>query len=178
MFIEDCCRYRALIGNVARGGLCKTMMDTYAGPTPPEPAALLDSHLDRVLKKDYDAEEVASFSAEASGKGTNVLGLGGPLWDEVTKSIEAGKHPDNLWDKLDAVILNSLIKSYGDAWREHSSYRKLCQFLYIQSRPVVEDDFTLFRVLGRGGFGMVNGCKRCTSGKVRYLACFLLLHGH
>lgn len=31
---------------------------------------------------------------------------------------------------------------------------------------MTEDDFALFRVLGRGGFGMVNGCKKCTSGKL------------
>ena len=172
MFIEDCCRYRALIGNVSRGVLCKTMIDTYGGSTAPAAADLLDSHLDRVLGKDYDAEEVSSFSAETAGKGTNILGLGGPLWDEVTKSIEEGKHPDDLWDKLDAVVFDGVIKSVGKEWKDHVTYKKLCQFLYIQDAPVDEDDFGLFRVLGRGGFGLVNGCKRCTSGKVRLFACF------
>ena len=172
MFIEDCCRYRALAGNISRGILCKTMIDTFSGPTAPAPAELLDSHLNRVLEKDYNAEEVASFSVEAAGKGTNVLGLGGPLWDEVTKSIEEGNHPDDLWDKLDTVVFDGIIKSEGEKWKEHATYEKLCQFLYIQSKPVREDDFGLFRTLGRGGFGLVNGCKRRASGKVRYFACF------
>ena len=39
-------------------------------------------------------------------------------------------------------------------------FEKMCQFLYLQEAVVNEDDFALFRVLGRGGFGMVNGCKK------------------
>jgi beta-adrenergic-receptor kinase len=34
----------------------------------------------------------------------------------------------------------------------------------IFTRTLTEDDFSLFRVLGRGGFGLVNGCKKCDSG--------------
>jgi beta-adrenergic-receptor kinase len=36
----------------------------------------------------------------------------------------------------------------------------------ITERTVVEEDFAIFRVLGRGGFGLVNACKRCTTGKL------------
>ena len=175
MFIEDCCRYRALVGNVSRSILCKTMIDTYSGPAPPEPSDLTDSHLDRALRKKFKAEEIASFSAEAGGKGTNVLGLGGPLWDEVSKSVDEGNHPDDLWDKLDAVIFDCIVKAEGEKWRQHWTYEKLLQFMCIQNKPVVNDDFGLFRTLGRGGFGLVNGCKRRTSGKVRYFACFVPL---
>jgi beta-adrenergic-receptor kinase len=33
-------------------------------------------------------------------------------------------------------------------------------------QPVVQEDFVLFRVLGRGGFGMVYGCKRAYTGRL------------
>ena len=36
----------------------------------------------------------------------------------------------------------------------------------MTERAVLEDDFAIFRVLGRGGFGLVNACKRCTTGKL------------
>jgi beta-adrenergic-receptor kinase len=36
----------------------------------------------------------------------------------------------------------------------------------LSEKTVIEDDFSLFRVLGRGGFGLVNGCKKATTGKL------------
>lgn len=36
-------------------------------------------------------------------------------------------------------------------------FKQYQSFVYLSKKPVSEDDFTLFRVLGRGGFGQVNG---------------------
>jgi beta-adrenergic-receptor kinase len=36
----------------------------------------------------------------------------------------------------------------------------------LAENKLVEDDFSLFRVLGRGGFGLVSGCKKATTGKL------------
>ena len=38
------------------------------------------------------------------------------------------------------------------------------QVQFLKSHPVNEADFTQFRVLGRGGFGLVYGCMRKTTG--------------
>jgi hypothetical protein len=36
-------------------------------------------------------------------------------------------------------------------------FKKYQQFAFLSKKPVSEEDFVLFRVLGRGGFGQVNG---------------------
>ena len=59
--------------------------------------------------------------------------------------------------------------SSQDPWPQFCNgpaYSKMMKFLCMMTKPVDEDDFALFRVLGRGGFGLVNGCKKCTSGKL------------
>ena len=42
-----------------------------------------------------------------------------------------------------------------------SFHKRFFQFAILMHASEGEDDFALFRVLGRGGFGLVNGCKKC-----------------
>ncbi|CAM9125538.1 unnamed protein product, partial [Ectocarpus fasciculatus] len=51
-------------------------------------------------------------------------------------------------------------------FEESPFYTKYHGFMCLSEATLTEDDFSLFRVLGRGGFGLVNGCKKCTSGKL------------
>mmetsp|Transcript_1378 Transcript_1378/g.1868 ORF Transcript_1378/g.1868 Transcript_1378/m.1868 type:complete len:627 (-) Transcript_1378:303-2183(-) len=71
-----------------------------------------------------------------------------------------------IFDDIEAVLLYELAKNEFTVFKSGESYKKFKQYLYLQHQPVKESDFTLFRVLGRGGFGLVNGCKRCTTGKL------------
>ena len=43
-------------------------------------------------------------------------------------------------------------------------YGRWLQVQCLKAKPVSEGDFTQFRVLGRGGFGLVYGCMRKTTG--------------
>lgn len=72
----------------------------------------------------------------------------------------------NVFDTVEHVIFQYLKDKHMDNFRMSELYTKYFRFLYLQRKPVTEDDFTLFRVLGRGGFGLVNGCKKCTTGKL------------
>jgi hypothetical protein len=74
--------------------------------------------------------------------------------------------PSDLFDRLDAVAFSYLKAKYWAAFQQSELHQKYFGFMCISEKPLTEDDFSLFRVLGRGGFGLVNGCKKCTSGKL------------
>ena len=71
-----------------------------------------------------------------------------------------------MFDPVDEVVFQYLKSKYFASFRDSPNWVKYHQYLLIAEKPVTEDDFLLFRVLGRGGFGLVNGCKRAQSGKL------------
>jgi hypothetical protein len=79
------------------------------------------------------------------------------LLTQSLKKKEASSLPDNLFDKAEAVIMESLRREHWQAFLESKHYAKMRNFLWFQDRPVVPDDFFTMRVLGRGGFGLVTG---------------------
>ena len=79
---------------------------------------------------------------------------------QLTQSLkekEAGSLPDTLFDKAEAVIIETLRREHWQGFKESEKYRRMRNFLWFQDRPVVPDDFFTMRVLGRGGFGLVTG---------------------
>jgi beta-adrenergic-receptor kinase len=110
-----------------------------------------------------DGEEAAA----ASGAVKNAIRCFG---EPVDKIIETVKTPSaittHLFDELDAILFSFLTDKYFDAFKNHEYYQKFLHFMAMTEQPVTDDDFALFRVLGRGGFGMVSGCKRCYSGRL------------
>jgi beta-adrenergic-receptor kinase len=166
LFVEDCCRYRRLYGNVARGSQCNAMIEAFGGSTEVQNIDMLESNLERKIHGSYTDADLEKMTADTIGKGTGPLALGGPLWDEAVAGHGSKNYDDHLWDKLDAVVFKQLSAKVTAGFTASLMYEKMCQFLYLQEATVEEDDFALFRVLGRGGFGMVNGCKKCTSGKL------------
>jgi hypothetical protein len=81
------------------------------------------------------------------------------LLTQSLKKKESSSLPDNLFDKAEAVIMESLRREHWQAFLESEQYAKMRNFLWFQDRPVVPDDFFTMRVLGRGGFGLVTGKK-------------------
>jgi beta-adrenergic-receptor kinase len=63
----------------------------------------------------------------------------------------------SVFDEAERVVMESLGRGYWDAFLASDHYRKLKHFLWYRDRPVVPEDFFVMRVLGRGGFGLVNG---------------------
>jgi beta-adrenergic-receptor kinase len=74
--------------------------------------------------------------------------------------------PLNLFDKLDLIIFCYLKETHWESFKNSGNYIKYFNFLTLSEKPVSENDFSLFRVLGRGGFGVVNGCKKCQTGQL------------
>ncbi|KAL4102408.1 hypothetical protein PRIC1_006153 [Phytophthora ramorum] len=82
---------------------------------------------------------------------------------EKRSSLESKISSLPLFDELEACVLCSLEQFHMKDFRSSAFYKRLIAFLFLQKRRVNEEDFTVLRVLGRGGFGMVNGCIKRTS---------------
>jgi hypothetical protein len=63
----------------------------------------------------------------------------------------------DLFDELELIVMEGLQQEYWNGFLTSKEYRKLLNFWWYRDRKVVEDDFFLMRVLGRGGFGLVHG---------------------
>ncbi|KAG2860676.1 hypothetical protein PC129_g10028 [Phytophthora cactorum] len=57
-----------------------------------------------------------------------------------------------LFDELEACVLCSLEQYHLKNFRSSAFHKRLIAFLFLQKRRVSEEDFTVLRVLGRGGF--------------------------
>ena len=71
-------------------------------------------------------------------------------------------------DALDAVDRATVraLSVYLPSFKRSEECRELLDFYVRQKRPPVTEEFDKFRVLGKGGFGMVYGCKSRTTGKM------------
>jgi len=167
MFIEETARYKGMYGDEARGAQAASIVTNFlTAASHPVPVELTESNLERKLPKKVSASDIPGFVSSTVGKGDNVLTLGGSLVDDVKKAIEDKRFASTLFDKLDCCVLDLLKQDPWPKFIESPNYEKMIKFLFMMTKPVDEDDFALFRVLGRGGFGLVNGCKKCTSGKL------------
>lgn len=98
------------------------------------------------------SERVTAGEAEHSGKDRSTgIGLTTP------PNTEAERYPADLFDVLEAWILEYLRDKLHCGFLLSSHFQEYTRFLHVQQRPVTENDFILFRILGRGGFGAVNG---------------------
>lgn len=66
-------------------------------------------------------------------------------------------YPSDLFDVLEAWVFEHLRGTLHADFLLSGHFQEYTRSLHVQHRPVTENDFILFRVLGRGGFGAVNG---------------------
>ncbi|KAL7541524.1 hypothetical protein ACHAXR_013198 [Thalassiosira sp. AJA248-18] len=81
-------------------------------------------------------------------------------------SLVSNELPENLFDEAEVIVAENLRERYWVGFQSSPYHSKLLNFLWFQDRTVVEEDFFVMRVLGRGGFGLVTACKKGTSGKL------------
>lgn len=70
----------------------------------------------------------------------------------------------SLFDKLELIVFSYMRDKHFDSFQKSPYHSKYLSFMTLSVAHVVREDFLLFRVLGRGGFGIVYGCKKCQSG--------------
>lgn len=100
----------------------------------------------------------------------NILCIGGEPVNSVVSQLPAldanARVSLSMFDRLDAIVFSCLQENFFRGFLTSPEWRKYLSLMLAGQKKVTEADFTLFRVLGRGGFGLVNGCKRNTSGKL------------
>ena len=72
-------------------------------------------------------------------------------------SLVSSTLPENLFDEAELVVAHNIREKYWTGFQSSEHHAKLLNFLWFQDRTVVEEDFFVMRVLGRGGFGLVTG---------------------
>lgn len=98
------------------------------------------------------SEPATAGEAEKSGSDQSAA-----MWLTTPPNAEAERYPADLFDVLEAWILEYLRDKLHCGFLLSSHFQQYTRFLHVQQRPVTENDFILFRILGRGGFGAVNG---------------------
>jgi len=77
-------------------------------------------------------------------------------------SLVSNELPEDLFDKAEAIVAENVRDKHWAGFQKSEYHAKLLNFLWFQDRKVVEEDFFVMRVLGRGGFGLVTGeCIYC-----------------
>ena len=77
---------------------------------------------------------------------------------------ETQKLPVQLFDFLQAVVLEKTRRLYFDDFLKSGEFIKFLQYKILSEQKLGELDFAVFRKLGRGGFGAVYACKRMNTG--------------
>ncbi|ETW04788.1 AGC/GRK/BARK protein kinase, variant 1 [Aphanomyces invadans] len=115
-------------------------------------------------------ELYCTFKCEAA-----LLGVRGDLTEDIGKQLEdanllsgsaTSTLPLTLFDELEACVVSALEHHQMEGFKASAFFKRFMHFLLIQQREIGEDDFSLLRVLGRGGFGMVNGAIKRSTGKL------------
>lgn len=83
-----------------------------------------------------------------------------------TMSLISNRLPGNLFDRAEVLVAERVRERHWAGFQRSTYHDRLLRFLWFQDRTVVEEDFFVMRVLGRGGFGLVTACKKGTSGKL------------
>ena len=129
-----------------------------------EPSSTSEAEND-VVNTDDAAAAAADTTAATNGPASAPSTIDPTVKRRVSET-KIQRLPDNFFDKAEAVVLASIKAKYWDSFDGSEEHTKLMHFLWFQDRKVIEEDFFVMRVLGRGGFGLVNACKKGTSGKL------------
>jgi beta-adrenergic-receptor kinase len=77
----------------------------------------------------------------------------------------------SLFDPIEEVVFSALKTTHGEGFMQSQDCHRYHQFMamlhQVQDHGLEEnEDFFVLRVVGRGGFGLVNACKKATTGKL------------
>lgn len=91
--------------------------------------------------------------------------------DVITKIMKKWKEgtsfDSSIFDEIDCVIFAYLEYKYLCSFLSSTMFHQYCKVKsFAETATISENNFYLFRVLGRGGFGMVSACKGSYTGKL------------
>jgi beta-adrenergic-receptor kinase len=120
--------------------------------------------------EDTSRHKEQSEHAEAhknASTGGNAISCRGQLVVSVIERIEQNRIQLDMFDELETLVFNYVkLRHFMQFVTQSIFFEKYLEYMSMLERSISEDDFPLFRVLGRGGFGLVSACKRAYSGKL------------
>ena len=153
----------ALLGTEVTTGGGRLSANTLMSPENLNPLLpiLCPSLLIRRRQSDVSDPSRRSSSSSSSSSSSNS--------SSNNNMIESVLDPvEDAFDELEALVFEWLHRKYGAGFLDKrcSHYNKYLQIQYMKAQSVAESDFTQFRVLGRGGFGLVYGGMRNSTGQL------------
>ena len=151
------------------------------------PLGLPASLLDYIPAGTDTSGGIADEEKAEDGQGSRATAGTGTLHHKLRHQRPGGRWCSQLFDKADAIIFRFLKDIHGlSNVRDLPFWPTYVQYRAISDRAPSPADFSLFRVLGKGGFGLVSGCKHKASGQlyamkvgavcVHYLLLMYALH--
>jgi hypothetical protein len=154
-------------GSTAGGDAPAVNEDVEMHRSPRMRTIMTSLHLDAAGGSFRDgADDAASSVGGVSGSTGGHRGGSSSTVPPPTAAATSPYVSSKAFDVLEAWVFEQLRSSAHEAYLASKWHAQYLNYYYLQFQPISEDSFILFRVLGRGGFGAVNGCKRGTTGKL------------
>ena len=166
-FLEDATRYSKCLGkaNALEAGVYMKGRYFNGSSELPEVTWLTECDLDKRGGLTVNEQEICYNGVW--GKGVdNPMKFGGLGYNICLELLEKKEYPSDLFGGLAAATEHFLVSTEGEGFLESKWGKMLINYLYQEKQQCKESDFDLLRVLGRGGFGLVMGCKHGRTGKM------------
>jgi beta-adrenergic-receptor kinase len=125
-------------------------------------------------KRTFQTDWKGYFSRDNAKNAIKVLG--GPInrieerlrindMKSESKEKQAYRVSASIFDEVDEIVFGYLKDTYFKSFRHSFWWTRYHEFQCLAKKRVASADFSTLKVLGKGGFGTVNACKRRTTGK-------------
>lgn len=91
------------------------------------------------------------------------------ITDEITSKLKQPETPSNLFKSIKEIVYSRLTLQYMPDFIQSPQYIRFCQWKYMEyniPHSISLSDFSIHRIIGRGGFGEVFGCRKDDSGRM------------
>eukprot|EP00731_Ephydatia_muelleri_P022455 Em0015g38a len=100
----------------------------------------------------------------------NMLAMSVAIIDQVSENLKGSKCPPDLFSAMKEHLTALLDTRYMKQFSASDEYVRYCQWKYMEllvPEQISLTDFSVHRIIGRGGFGEVYGCRKDDSGKYK-----------
>ncbi|CAK8679092.1 unnamed protein product [Clavelina lepadiformis] len=92
--------------------------------------------------------------------------------DQIKLKLNQKQFPSDLFQVCDKEIRSSLKKNFFNTFLESDKFTRYLQWKSVElSLHLTMNDFSLHRIIGRGGFGEVFGCRKADTGIMYAMKC-------
>lgn len=105
------------------------------------------------------------------GFANNPIGVYGASVKKVAEKVNKNQAPRDLFDEVARDVMTDLKLDVFPRFTHSLFYQRFIRTKAIEAQKVRITDFESFRVLGRGGFGVVQACRKKNCGAIYAMKC-------